>query len=344
MTLATYPLVAPSGLYDTPLAEMLAVRGGGQAQLHERAQVAVTTQFGRGVFVRGVVELSNFCRHNCHYCGMQRERKDLHRYRINLEILQELLIHHCPSFITDINLQAGEDPKAVREIALPLIRELRARTQLGISVGLGTLDAKLADELRAAGATFYILKFETANPRLYEQLEAPGTLALRCQAIRRLAATGWNVSSGFIAGLPGETPDDLADALRLIAELPLVGASVSPFIPGADTPLAGAPGGDIETALNCVALLRLRHPDRIIPAVSAFGRDNAEGYVRALRAGANLATLNLTPVEWRDRYPIYDSKRWIMDEDRLMGALAAADREPNSTSLASFLKKKSAHV
>jgi biotin synthase len=321
------------------LQEMLLARGAEQARLHEQANAAVNTEFGRGVFIRGVVEISNFCRQNCHYCGMRRSRTDLPRYRIPLEVLQEFLIHHRPSYLTDLNLQAGEDPKAVREIALPLIKELRARTNLGISVGLGSLDPKLCEELRAAGATFYVIKFETTNVESYRRLEAPGDLAVRLDAILRLAATGWHVSSGFIAGLPGETLSDLADALQLIAELPLIGASVSPFVPGCDTPLAGAAPGNIETALNCVALLRLRHPGHIIPAVSAFGRDDAEGYVRALRAGANLATINLTPAAWRDNYPIYNSQRWIMDEERLLRSLEAAGREPVTTSLAKFLEQ-----
>jgi biotin synthase len=91
--------------------------------------------------------------------------------------------------------------------------------------------------------------------------------------------------------------------------------------------------------LNCLALLRLRHPGHIIPAVSAFGRDDAEGYVRALRAGANLATVNLTPSEWRNNYPIYSSQRWIIDEDRLLRSLEAAGREPVTTSLAGFLER-----
>ncbi len=340
---ASSPLVAASEPEMLPEAEMLHARGATQANLHGQAEALAQAEFGPAVFVRGVVELSNFCRQNCHYCGMRRDHSDLRRYRIPLEVLLESLLHHRPPYVTDLNLQAGEDPKAAREIALPLIKELRARTTLGLSVGLGTLDPQLCDELRAAGASFYVIKFETANTQLYQDLEAPGTLDRRLQTIRRLAATGWHISSGFIAGLPGETPTDLADALRLIAELPLIGASVSPFIPGCDTPLADAAHGNLETALNCMALLRLRHPGHIIPAVSAFGRDNENGYIRALRAGANLATVNLTPTEWRDNYPIYNSQRWIMDQDRLLRSLEAAGREPAQGSLAGFLEKHHPH-
>jgi len=319
------------------LQEMLQTRDTEQAGLHEQAEALTRAEFGNQVFVRGVVEISNFCRQNCHYCGMRRSRADLDRYRIPLEVLCETLINHRPSYVTDINVQAGEDPKAVREIVLPLLKELRKHTTLGLSVGLGTLSPELCDELRAAGASFYIIKFETADNESYRRLEAPGKLAMRLDTIRRLAASGWKVSSGFIAGLPGETLENLAASLKLISELPLAGSSVSPFIPGSHTPLAQAPAGDLETALNCVALLRLRNPKHIIPAVSAFGNGDIAGYVRALRAGANLTTVNLTPDEWRGNYPIYTTKRWILDEERLTRAIDLAGRQPFAKSLSNHL-------
>jgi biotin synthase len=336
---STLQICQPAATVDDPsaLQEMLLTRGIEQASLHEQAEALTRTEFGNQVFVRGVVEISNFCRQNCHYCGMRRSRSDLERYRIPLDVLCETLINRRPAYVTDINLQAGEDPKAVREIVLPLLKELRQHTKLGLSVGLGTLDAKLCDELREAGATFYIIKFETADEESYQRLEAPGKLATRLDAIRRLAATGWRVSSGFIAGLPGETVESLAASLNLISELPLAGSSVSPFIPGSHTPLANAPAGDLETALNCVALLRLRNPRHIIPAVSAFGNGDIDGYVRALRSGANLTTVNLTPDEWRGKYPIYTTKRWILDEERLTRAIDLAGREPFATSLSDHL-------
>jgi biotin synthase len=316
---------------------LLAARDTVQAGLHEEARIATEAEFGDKVFVRGVIEISNYCRQNCHYCGMRREHRDLARYRIPYEQLLELILERRPSYVTDLNLQAGEDPKAAREIALPLLRELKARTNLGLSVGLGTLEPELCDELKKAGASYYILKFETANPVLYKSLEAPHSLSARIEAINYLAGSGWQVSSGFMSGLPGETFADVETAFRLAAELPLVGVSVSPFIPGRDTPLAESAPGNVETALNCLALLRLRHPERIMPAVSAFGMKNGEGYTRTLRAGANLATVNLTPADWQGNYPIYDKSRWIMNEERLLRALEAAGRQPSPISLRDHL-------
>src|SRR5205814_9396770 len=193
---------------------------------------AARSRFGKTVFVRAVVEISNICRENCLYCGMRRSNRALKRYRAKHEQIADLLVHHRPKSVTDVNIQAGEDPVAVREVALPLIRTLRRETRLGISVCLGTLSPGLYAELKEAGATLYILKFEMASPARYAAMEAPGTLERRLQGIRHLASTGWFVSSGFIAGLPGETDEDLLASFALARDLPLDGCSVSPFIPG----------------------------------------------------------------------------------------------------------------
>jgi biotin synthase len=319
-------------------AEMLRARGPAQAALHERAAQEAREQFGRRVFVRAVLEISNYCRENCRYCGMRRENRPLTRFRAQHDELAELATHHLPRSVTDVNIQAGEDPVAVREVALPLIRALRQHTDLGISVCLGTLDPGLYQALQEAGASFYIMKFEVANPSRYAELQAPGTLEERLDHICRLAASGWQVSSGFIAGLPGQTASDLAANLALARELPLAGCSVSPFIPGDETPLANAHGGDIDVTLNSMAALRLMRPRWIIPSVSALNlAQPGEGYTRGLRTGANLVTINLTPSDMRGNYLLYKRDRFIMTEERILNALAAEGLTPSEQSLADFL-------
>ena len=217
---------------------------------------------------------------------------------------------------------------------LPLVRTLRRETSLGVSVCLGTLNEPLYDELQAAGASLYIIKFELADAARYEQLEAPGTLAERLRHIRLLVARGWRVSSGFIAGLPGQGVDDLLANLRLARELPLGGCSVSPFIPGEATPLARAAMGDLDTTLNCMAALRLMRPELMIPAVSALNLTGADdGYRRGLRAGANLCTINLTPAELRADYLLYKRERFIMNEERVLNAIAAEGLEVSPTGM-----------
>lgn len=306
--------------------------------LHDQARAVRDEVFGRRVFVRGVVEVSSYCRQNCHYCAMRRDNRLLERYRLAADELAELIIHHRPAAITDIDIQAGEDPVAVREVVLPLVRELRRHTNLGITLCLGTLSPHEHDELREAGGDYYVIKIETGDADHYQFIGAPGTLAKRVTAIRYLAGTGWKVSSGFIVGLPGQTPAQVEQTLDLLAELPLAGCSVSPFVAGEQTPFAGAPFGDIDLTLDCVARMRLGAPHWIIPAVSAMRLVSEDGYVRALNAGANLATINLTPRAVRADYPIYKRDRIIMDEERVLSAIAEAGCELSGVGIAEHLR------
>jgi len=320
-----------------PNPELLHARGAEQKVFHERAAKAAQNNFGKKVFVRAVVEISNFCRENCIYCGMRRSNKALKRFRTQADTLAELLIDHRPESVTDVNIQAGEDPVAVREVAIPLIRTLRRETSLGVSVCLGSLSRNLYAELKEAGASLYIIKFETANPTRYAEMESPGTFNDRIENIRHLAETGWRISSGFIAGLPGHSDADILANLELASKLPLDGCSVSPFIPGDETPLSSAAGGDINLTLNCMAALRLMRPGWVIPSVSALNlAEPGTGYNRGLRTGANLVTINLTPSEVRGDYLLYKRDRFIMTEERILNAIATEGLIPSKQSLAEY--------
>jgi biotin synthase len=315
----------------------------GSDALELRAGALRDEVFGREVFVRGVIEVSNFCRQNCNYCGMRRDNRSLKRFRVELESLRELVRHGLPDVITDLNIQTGEDTLGDREIVLPLIETIRQeKPNLGISVCLGTLDHKLYDQLRQAGASYYIIKVETGNRDHYREIRAPGSFDQRLEAIRYLAASGWSVSSGFILGLPNQTPAHIEETLDLLSELPLAGASVSPFIAGEQTPFVDHPTGDFEDTIQCIAQLRLRNPGYIIPAISALNLVNENGYVRALRAGANLATINLTPAVNRNDYLLYKRNRFIMHEQRVTDAIAEAGCAISKVSIAETMRLRNA--
>ena len=318
----------------------LTIQGSAQSALHEQAAAMTRGSFGSDVFVRAVVEISNFCREDCSYCGMRRSNKVLNRYRAQVDQLAESIVHHRPQSVTDINIQAGEDPVAAREVALPLIKILKERTRRGVSLCLGTLSAELYLELQAAGASLYIMKFECADPAHYRELRAPGTLSERIAHIRLLSETGWMVSSGFIAGLPGQTPEKLQENLELAESLPLQGCSVSPFIPGELTPLSNSTPANIDWTLNCMAALRLRQAGWVIPAVSALNLADASGYRRGLRAGANLVTINITPEPLRQDYVIYKRDRFIMSEAHVLGAIEEEGLSPSKQGLADFYRNK----
>lgn len=320
-------------------AELLHASGRTADAVREHGGRVRQQVFGNKVFVRGVLEISNYCRQNCNYCGMRRDNKAIDRFRLPLDIAREIIFNHLPPAITDINIQAGEDVVAVRDI-VPLLREIRERTSLGISVCLGTLSSREYDMLREAGASFYIIKLETGNPLHYKEVQAPGTFEKRIAAIRYLAQTGWSVSSGFIAGLPGQTTEHMLETLQVLGELPLAGNSVSPFIPGGDTPFGTYPASTPDLSLNAVALMRLANPRRIIPAVSAMNLVGRDAYSGAIRAGANLTTINLTPPDARRNYVLYQRDRYIMDQDRVLRAIRNAGCEVSTRSMARWLAEQ----
>ena len=323
--------------YLKPTGESLHSRGKSQEALHTNAANAAFQHFGKRVFIRAVVEVSNFCRENCAYCGMRRDNRSLHRFRAAHDQLAEMLVHHRPASVTDVNIQAGEDPVVVRNVVLPLVKSLRRETPLGVSLCLGSLDPALYAELHAAGASIYIIKFEIADPKSYAAMNAPGDYEERLDHIRHLSANGWRVSSGFIAGLPGQTDAELLANFALAADLPLDGCSVSPFIAGNETPLASARDADIDLTLNCMAALRLMRPDWVIPSVSALNiAEPGAGYRRGLRTGANLVTINLTPAEIRQDYLLYKRDRFIMTEERILNAVSAEGLSASTQSLAQF--------
>ncbi|MES2308728.1 MAG: radical SAM protein [Verrucomicrobiota bacterium] len=325
------------------IAELLGASGSLQEKLWKEAGELRDSIFGKEVFIRGVVEISNYCRQNCDYCGMRRDNQDLDRYRLDGDSVFEHLKNYLPPEVRDINFQTGEDVVSVRDRMVPLIQRVRQGTQLRVSLCLGTLSPKEYDTLRDAGAEYYIIKIESGNEAHFQAIHAPGTLQKRIEAIRYLSQSGWSVSSGFISGLPGQTTDHMVETLNLLQSLPLKGTSVSPFIPGENTPFAGFTTMTGVEALNSVAILRLQNPERVIPAVSAFNIVHEEGYRFALNAGANLATINLTPERERADYQLYTQKRVIMNRDRVLRALEGAGLTPSDRSMITSIAPVAVH-
>ena len=186
------------------------------------------------------------------------------------------------------------------------------------------------------------MKFEAGDDARFNAVQAPGSLAERLRHIRMLAARGWFVSSGLIAGMPGQTVQHLAADLELAATLPLHGCSLSPFIPGDDTPLAKEPAASPGLTFNGMAALRLMRPQWVIPAVSALNlAEPGAGYRRGLRTGANLVTINLTPDGMRGDYIIYKRNRFIMTEERVLAAIDAEGLVPSRQGLADYYRAQS---
>jgi biotin synthase len=296
---------------------------------------------GRLVATRAVVEISSYCVRSCLYCGMRRENSDLVRYRDSQSDVLRAARDAASLGIKRIMLQAGDDTQyRVRELAT-IVTRLRSEHEVEVLLCLGDRPRLFYRELHAAGATVAILKFETANPMLFRALRPGRELSDRLRLLGSLRSMGFEISSGFIAGLPGESLRDRHAALGLVSSLDLSAASVSPFIPHDRTPLCGAKAGKLVDCLEAIAAMRLARPGLRIAAVSALnlvvpdGRRTLRGQILGLLAGADGLTINMRDSSRIEQFPIYTTNRILVTKHDAQRAAEAAgmrlDVVPNTT-------------
>ncbi len=291
------------------------------AELWGRADAVRHEQVGDAVHLRGLVEMANHCQRRCAYCGLHRDRP-LARYRLTpREVLNAARRVRTAGYGTLV-LQAGEDPGLTCGLVAELVRKIKAETGLAVTLSLGERDDATYAAWREAGADRYLLRFETADRRLYAELHPgePDGYRRRLGRLLALRQAGYEVGSGVMVGLPGQTWTSLAAALQMFADLDLDMIGLGPWIPTPETPLIGrvaelgAPDdeqvtADVETATRVLALARLLCPRTNIPATTALAvLDPERGYATALTRGANVIMPNLTPARYRDDYALYPGK------------------------------------
>jgi biotin synthase len=288
-------------------------RGAAQEQLFALAREQRDRFFpAHEVEVRSVIEISNKCTQRCNFCNMGALPAAKH-YMISLEEVMHLTDHIYQHGRRVIMLQSGEWPaqKFLTHVET-CVRAMKSRyTDLEIILCLGNLKKEQYLRLRGAGATRYILKFETSNPDLYHQLKPHDTLEQRLACLETLVDLGFKVGSGNMVGFPGQTIDDLVEDLLLLGKHRLYMASSSVFIPGEQSRLGGQQMGDIDHCLNMMALIRILYPDHLIPTTSALERARHDGQYLGLMAGANTVTIHDgTPEHLKDAFPIYSVLRF----------------------------------
>ena len=267
--------------------------------------------------VRSVIELSNICRQMCKYCSMARD-SGIKRYVIDKEAVLAMaeFLHGVGRRV--ILLQSGENPapKFV-EFVRECVEAIKSKhPEFEIILCLGNLSRVQYQRLRDAGADRYVLKFEASNPVLYHALKESDTLDKRLECLHLLQELGFKVGSGNMVGLPGQTIEDIVDDLLLIGQEKLAMMSCTVFIPGEACDFRNEPAGDVEVALNFMALMRILYPDRLMPTTSALETVKAGGILRGLEAGANTITIHDgTPAKLADLFPIYSKKRITPNRD-----------------------------
>jgi len=320
--------ISPGFWNRATLSSWLQAKDEQQQRLFAAARHARRTAFGDRVIVRGLMEVTNLCRVNCEFCPMRRDNMRRNTiFELSEAQILETAARIKESGINIVFLQAGEVKKTTQIVGnvLPKIRTMFG----GVVELLLCLGNKSEEEyifLRNQGATSYILKHETSDPELNEKVRH-SSFVNRIEGLRTLVRTGYKVGTGAIVGLPGQTIESIADDLLLARDIGAHLVSASPFIPAPDTPLAHNPPGDLNITLNFIALARLLNPRWLIPSVSALETRRSGGQSAGLAAGANVLTVNFTPVNERGNYLIYGKDRYIVRNDHVNEIVAKSGME-----------------
>ncbi|MDR3540387.1 MAG: [FeFe] hydrogenase H-cluster radical SAM maturase HydE [Desulfosporosinus sp.] len=265
--------------------------------------------YGDKVFLRGLIEFSNICRQDCLYCGIRASNAKVERYRLTPEEILACCDQGYKLGYRTFVLQSGEDLWYTEEILVELISAIRkSYPEAAITLSIGERSPETYQRLFAAGANRFLMRHETASAELYEKIHPTMHFEKRRACLNALKELGYQVGAGFMVGLPGQTPADLADDLRYLKEFHPDMIGIGPFIPHSETPLGAEKGGTLEDTLVMVALARLLIPDSLIPATTALGTLNPQGRELALKAGANVVMPIITPTSVRKQYELYENK------------------------------------
>ncbi len=300
------------------------------AYLAEKAQAVRRAQYGNAVFIRGLIEVSNICKHDCYYCGIRRSNANCSRYRLTeAEIMDCCREGYRLGFRTFV-LQGGEDGWFTDERLIPLLRQIKSEfPDCAVTLSLGERSEESYRALRQAGADRYLLRHETATEAHYRLLH-PSELSWshRMECLHALRRQGFQVGCGFMVGSPGQTEEMLARELKFIEEFKPDMCGIGPFIPHADTDFKAEPAGSVPLTCFLLSCIRLIHPPILLPATTALGSLEPNGREMGILAGANVVMPNLSPRAVRKKYMLYNNK--LSDGDESAQAVESLRRRIES--------------
>lgn len=271
--------------------------------------------FGRKVYLRGLVEISNHCSGGCYYCGLRAENRGVNRYSLSEEEILEACTKGYDLGLRSFVLQGGEvknDGLVVAEI----VRKIKSKMpDVAVTLSLGEQSEEVYDLWRKAGADRYLLRHESATKEHYECLH-PKRMSHenRLQCLQTLRTMGYQIGAGFMVGSPFQHEEELAREVEFLLHLRPEMVGIGPFIPQSATPFADKPRGGVEQTLLMVSLARLALPKALIPSTTALASSDSEGTTRGILAGANVVMPNVTPARYRPDYAIYDGKKSVGTE------------------------------
>lgn len=271
--------------------------------------------YGSKVFMRGLVEFSNYCERDCMYCGIRHSNSNADRYRLDTEsIVSCCKTGRLLGYRTFV-LQGGEDPTITDDWLISLVKRIKTEIpDCAITLSVGERSRESYKKLYDAGVDRYLLRHETANETLYNKLHPGMSFKNRMNCLFDLKDIGFQVGAGFMTGLPGQTNEDYVRDLVFLEEFRPHMVGIGPFIPHGDTPFKNANGKGIDITLLLVALTRLILPDSLLPSTTALGSADPKGREKGLLAGANVVMPNITPTENKEKYLLYEGKICTGDE------------------------------
>ena len=278
--------------------------------LRQEAVRTAQEQFGRGIYIRGLIELSSHCHCNCLYCGLRRGNDKAERYRLTQEEVLACCAEGYRLGFRTFVLQAGEDATHTDEWLTALITEIRSRyPEAAITISLGERSEASYIKLKEAGADRYLLRHEAANETLYASLHPHGRgLSHRLACAQLLQRLGYQHGLGMMVGVKGQTIQHLVEDLKLIEHMRPEMVGIGPFIPHAATPLGCEPAGELNLTLATIAIARLLQPKALIPSTTALATLSSQGRIEGILSGANVVMPNLSPTNVRTQYAIYENK------------------------------------
>ena len=284
--------------------------------LTERANAVRLKHYSDMVYIRGLIEISSYCKNNCYYCGIRRDNNCAERYRLNeQEIISCAEEGYKLGFRTFV-LQGGEDSYFTDEMLCSVIKQIKLRhPDCAITLSLGERSYNSYKALKQAGADRYLLRHETANKEHYMRLH-PDSMSYenRIRCINDLKALGYQTGIGFMVGSPFQTNEDLANEMLFLKQINPEMVGIGPFIPHKDTPFAQFPSGSSELTVFLLSLIRLTLPNVLLPATTALATIDPMGREKGIKAGANVLMPNLSPASVRGKYLLYDNKVCTNDE------------------------------